>query len=169
MTVSARRKQLRMEVFNKYNGRCAYCGEKLHFSAMQIDHFRPRFNGKVNDVEVEHIDNYMPSCRFCNQYKQSYDIETFRALLEKLHKRVKKVFVVRVAMNFGIVTFKRFSGRFYFEKINELKKGGYTVEDYGVEGKDRGYGTKLVVPKEEIEMKSSIMYKFIKRKKDKED
>lgn len=64
--MSRQRKQLskedREKVFNKYGGRCAYCGCKLKsIKDMQVDHFIPFRNGGAGEMS-----NYMPACRQCN-------------------------------------------------------------------------------------------------------
>lgn len=32
-------KAIRQRVYEKYNGRCAYCGRKIEYKDMQVDHF----------------------------------------------------------------------------------------------------------------------------------
>lgn len=34
-------KKKRMIVYEKYDGHCAYCGEKIAYEDMQVDHFIP--------------------------------------------------------------------------------------------------------------------------------
>lgn len=34
-------KQKREAVYAKYDGHCAYCGEKIAYKDMQVDHFKP--------------------------------------------------------------------------------------------------------------------------------
>jgi 5-methylcytosine-specific restriction endonuclease McrA len=34
-------KKMRLEVYNKYNGHCAYCGKELEYKDMQVDHLIP--------------------------------------------------------------------------------------------------------------------------------
>lgn len=59
-------KEKRLKIYNKYNGRCAYCGCKLEYKDMQVDHIIPqRIAGSTND-----LDNLMPTCRTCNHYKR---------------------------------------------------------------------------------------------------
>lgn len=35
-------KKIREVVYNKYNGHCAYCGKKIAYKDMQVDHFKPQ-------------------------------------------------------------------------------------------------------------------------------
>ena len=38
------KKSKRLEVFQKCNGHCAYCGEKIEYKDMQVDHVKPAQN-----------------------------------------------------------------------------------------------------------------------------
>jgi len=101
----------RLQVFNKYYGKCAYCGETLKYNEMQVDHIRSQFHKGSDD-----LDNLNPSCRQCNFYKGTDSIEQFKERLTTIIERIKKPFIVRLAIKYGIVSFKQFDGRFYFEK-----------------------------------------------------
>jgi hypothetical protein len=37
--------------------------------------------------------------------------------MNSLHERIEKIYIVKVAMDFGLLTLKPFDGKFYFEKI----------------------------------------------------
>ena len=39
MAISKAKREL---VYNKYNGRCAYCGREIAYKNMQVDHFIPK-------------------------------------------------------------------------------------------------------------------------------
>jgi len=39
-------KQKRIEIYSKYNGRCAYCGEEIQLKDMQVDHIIPKMSYK---------------------------------------------------------------------------------------------------------------------------
>ena len=105
-------KPIRIQVYNKYSGHCAYCGCELEYKDMQVDHINPLYwhNG-ANDIE-----NYNPACRTCNFYKSTYTIEKFRERLQTLHERLEKNFIYRLAKNFGIVKENDAPVKFYFEK-----------------------------------------------------
>nr|MCR5715498.1 HNH endonuclease [Lachnospiraceae bacterium] len=89
-------KKERMAVYEKYDGHCAYCGCKLEYRQMQVDHlesvckakFREELRERLND-----IDNFMPACRACNYYKKAASIEGFRKKLSTLHTRLQKIFI----------------------------------------------------------------------------
>jgi len=118
----------RKAVYEKYNGHCAYCGEKIPFKSMQIDHifskraykFTPR--EKKAGIRLDEMRNLNPSCRMCNFYKSSYSLESFRSNIKTLHKRFSKIFIVRLAVKYGIIKIHEFDGLFYFEKYKQLKR-----------------------------------------------
>lgn len=105
-------KQIREQVYQKYNGHCAYCGCKLEYKNMQVDHVVAVYghNGS-ND-----INNLMPSCRMCNFYKSTFSIEVFRKHLETLHEKLQKSFIYRLALKYGLITEHKDKVVFYFEK-----------------------------------------------------
>ena len=102
----------RQKVYDKYNGHCAYCGKAISIKEMQVDHIIPKRNGGTND-----IDNLNPSCRLCNHYKRAAGIETFRyVLLGGLIKRLMKIYIFRVALDYGMITINGWDKNFYCEK-----------------------------------------------------
>ncbi len=105
------RKALRINVWNKYKKHCAYCGAKLEYKNMQVDHIHPKYLGGANN-----INNYNPSCRGCNFYKSTYTIEEFREKLYNLSKVLSKISAVKTALRYGILKHKGFNGKFYFER-----------------------------------------------------
>lgn len=106
-------KEKRLKIYNKYNGRCAYCGCKLEYKDMQVDHIIPqRIAGSTND-----LDNLMPTCRTCNHYKRGTSLYNFKEwLLAGLIERIRKIYIVKVAEKYGMVTFHRWDKKFYYEK-----------------------------------------------------
>ena len=106
------KKEIRLQVYNKYDGHCAYCGNKIEYKDMQVDHIIPqRVNGS-NDIE-----NLMPSCRICNHYKRGYTLYQFKEwLLAGIIERIKKIYIVRVAEKYGMITFHEWDKKFYYEK-----------------------------------------------------
>ena len=59
----------------------------------------------------------MPSCRRCNHYKRGLRIEEFRKQIITIHERFSKIYIVKVAIDFGIIQIKPFEGKFYFERV----------------------------------------------------
>lgn len=126
------KKGVRRMVYDKYGGRCAYCGKEIEYKDMQVDHAEPVerisvyskekgkfvYTGKMHHPENDTFENYMPACRSCNHYKHSTNIEGLREMLSGLHERIAKVYTNKVAINYGIITLKPFDGFFYYEKLN---------------------------------------------------
>ena len=115
-------KKTREEVYKKYDGHCSYCGKEIEIKEMQIDHMHPKAYGEsyariVGKVELQSIENYMPSCRSCNHYKRALSFEGFRKQMLTLHERIEKIYIVKVAIDFGILKLEKFDGKFYFEKM----------------------------------------------------
>ena len=113
-------KKLRIKVYNKYNGRCSYCGRKIEYEDMQVDHLIPQRMFNVYRVEgINKFSNLMPSCRRCNHYKRAETLETFRHNLITLHERIMKNYICKVGVDFGIVEIKVFDGIFYCERFEK--------------------------------------------------
>lgn len=115
-------KATRQIVFNKYEGRCAYCGKILTEKRMNIDHIKPKVMGGTDNIE-----NLNPSCWECNNYKCHSSLETMREYLLKMvnelpHERLfKSKTKMQVAINIGSVVINKWDGIFYFERINKPK------------------------------------------------
>ena len=41
----------RQKVWEKYNGRCAYCGKEIALKDMQVDHIKPRRHGGDDSLD----------------------------------------------------------------------------------------------------------------------
>lgn len=102
----------RITVYDKFAGRCAYCGKSIDYKDMQVDHIIPKRTRRIN---LDNIDNYNPSCRRCNHYKRANNLEVFREMLKTLHSRVRDIYICKVAEDYGIVEIKPWDGKFYFE------------------------------------------------------
>lgn len=108
-------KKVREIVYKKYNGHCAYCGEKISISEMHLDHFTPLHKGGE-----ETIDNYMPACRQCNYYKATFTLKKFRENLELIPRRLcDSMFIFRLAEKYGILSAERKPIKFYFETVGK--------------------------------------------------
>ena len=105
------RKDERQQVYDKYNGHCAYCGKVIELKDMQADHIEP----KRNIIKGERVE-YNPSCRRCNHYKRAHSVETYRQMLKTIHERTQKIYICKVAEDYGIVKVEPWDGKFYFER-----------------------------------------------------
>jgi 5-methylcytosine-specific restriction endonuclease McrA len=121
--VSAR---IRMQVWHKCNGRCAYCGKPLALKQMQADHLQPCYwtvsdedliaQGRIRGADV--YENLMPSCRRCNKWKDNYTIDEFRNEITLQLPRLKEnVNAFRLVLDYGIIVEQEWDQKFYFEKM----------------------------------------------------
>lgn len=132
-------KKDRQKVFDKYGGRCAYCGCELD-SSWQVDHAVSKCYWFYIDTQdpkkVNDLSNLMPACRMCNHYKRSHCINDykshtgFRTYMLNFHKRLAKLpkttvvrktmdrieYMNKVANLYNITVDNPFTGIFYFEK-----------------------------------------------------
>ena len=82
---------------------------------MQVDHILPKLSGGTDDMS-----NLNPSCRLCNHYKRANNPDIWRDWeLKTLIDKLKKVYIFRVALSFGMIEIKKWDGKFYFEKHEE--------------------------------------------------
>lgn len=125
-------KNLRKAVHDKCNGKCAYCGDPLG-KKWTVDHVIPQRNyiqfvhnqwrvppflAHLTEFDMNSIDNLLPSCSSCNNYKSSMDLETFRDELGKLVERLQKtVTIFKISIRFGLLTKHKKKIVFYFERL----------------------------------------------------
>jgi len=134
----------RQSIHDKYNGRCAYCGEKLG-DRWCVDHIKPveRYTKRVKDehgdfvrdkkgnYKVENLirypenntfENLTPACRSCNIQKNSYSLEHFRENIENYVRSLNRDSVqYKVAKRYGLVQETGFKVVFFFEKTEQAK------------------------------------------------
>ena len=111
-------RRIREQIYQKYDGHCAYCGCKLEYKDMQVDHLKSVYENDGNND----MDNLMPRCRMWNFYKSIFPWENFRKNLETLHTRLEKTFIYRLARKYNLIEEHRDEVIFYFEKIEGNKK-----------------------------------------------
>lgn len=114
-------KKLRQKLWERYGGRCAYCGRSIAYKEMQVDHYYPQCKEKFYlrrfKIDVHAEANLMPTCRRCNHYKRARTPKQFKELMHTLHERIEAIYILKVAVDFGMVTVQPFDGKFYFEKL----------------------------------------------------
>lgn len=127
---------MRQKVYDKYHGHCAYCGKEIKIGDMQVDHIIPvmksyygtkeaaeKVRQMIADGSFNDVGNLMPSCRACNYYKSMGDIEQLRErILTELEHTCRSTFQTRLAMQYGMIEYKEWDGKFYFEKAMEDEK-----------------------------------------------
>jgi len=114
-------KKKRHIIHDKFGGHCAYCGKKIAYEDMQVDHKVPIYRGYGTLVGVERgtddIDNLMPSCRSCNFRKGTMSVEQFRnELVKQCEGIVKRSFQVRQSIDYGLIKVDIHPITFYYEK-----------------------------------------------------
>jgi CRISPR/Cas system Type II protein with McrA/HNH and RuvC-like nuclease domain len=124
---SLRMKIDRQLVYQKCNGRCAYCGVEIDIKQMQVDHIQPHWHTiteqeskKYNITKGSHdIENLNPSCSRCNKWKSTYNLEQFRKVVETSLMRLNRDTPnFRLARDYGLLTETPKQIKFYFEIIN---------------------------------------------------
>lgn len=137
------KKAERQKVFDKYGGRCAYCGCELTKS-WHVDHLLPvkrkkkvvegcyieTLSGKhtwiprhfINDgydfPERDVIENKVPACGSCNIQKHSQSVEVFREQIASFITSLNKYHTIyKFAKRYGLVEETGKPVIFYFETI----------------------------------------------------
>lgn len=117
--------KIRRQIYNKFNGLCAYCGCKITFKQMQIDHIIPvvTFHKYQMEYDLDDIENLNPACKYCNSDKSAFTIEDWRQFLKnRFEKRFERLYKSKTK---GIIFEKlanvvpEWDGLFYFERIKE--------------------------------------------------
>lgn len=67
----------RQRVFDKTDGLCHVCGIKLERDNFQADHVKPFSSGGIDIV-----DNFLPACSQCNNYRWDYSPEEMQWILK---------------------------------------------------------------------------------------
>ena len=112
----------RNDVWMKYDRRCAYCGDNIQLSEMQVDHIIPKRNfhtGRV-DYDVNDIRNLNPACRVCNNWKHTWSVEQFRLELSKQVERcIRASSNFRMALKYNQVKTTPSGIVFHFENLHK--------------------------------------------------
>jgi hypothetical protein len=114
-------KKVRIDVYNKYDGHCAYCGKVIEYKDMQLDHMIPRQRErfkKYTEEEIECFENYMPSCRRCNHYKRAHSLEVFRQMIEEIPYKLRRDnYIYKVGLDYNLIAEQEHKIKFYFEQV----------------------------------------------------
>lgn len=117
-------------VFNKYGGKCAYCGNEL-VKGWHADHIIPlrrstpiivspknKWQAKGSDS----IENYNPACASCNINKRDRGIEDFRIFISNfLHSLNTRSIPYIFLKRYGLIEETNKPVIFYFETLNSDK------------------------------------------------
>jgi 5-methylcytosine-specific restriction endonuclease McrA len=110
-------KEKRLQIKNKTNGRCGYCGcllsEKFH-----IDHIVPVRHGG-NNLEA----NLIVACASCNNYKNVYSVEEFRKQIDlQIHRLNQYSVNYRLAKRYNQLFETPRPIIFYFESLKAVTR-----------------------------------------------
>jgi hypothetical protein len=122
----------RQKIFDKCNGRCAYCGCELpkgwhvdHLEALHRDSIydkeKMKFvqTGTCQHPENDYFENYMPSCPSCNITKATLTLEKFRAYIQQTVESLNRnnYAAYKFAKRFGLIQETPKEVKFYFETL----------------------------------------------------
>lgn len=126
-------KAQRVDVFNKFGGKCAYCGNPLgtrwHADHVKSVKRKTKYVRDKNDLwktvtvgfwapENDHAGNIFPACAPCNIHKSDAKLEDWRRYIERqveIARRNSAPF--RHAERFGLITTSAAPIVFHFEKF----------------------------------------------------
>lgn len=124
------KKAEREQLKQKYDGRCAYCGEPLadrwhvdHLEAVEREFVYKRgkgfvATGKLYRPQNDTLENMMPSCPPCNIDKHSMPLEAWRGKLQRaVDVLTRNNPTYRHAKRFGLVAETGAKVVFYFETV----------------------------------------------------
>lgn len=124
------KKELRQEVFNKYGGKCAYCGCGLEKN-FHVDHIEAYWHSmtkeRCDELDIKKgadtIENMNPSCPRCNRWKGTFNIEQFRKEITEQVTRLNKYSNnYRLAKDYNLVSETKLNVIFYFETLNKTTR-----------------------------------------------
>lgn len=109
-------------IFNKYDGKCAYCGCDLQ-KGWHVDHLEPIvrnwINGTCKNPQNEILSNYNPSCPSCNIQKNSFSLEQFRYNIKQYVNSLNKYSTqYKFAKKYGLVSETEIEVKFHFETVS---------------------------------------------------
>ena len=117
------KKHEREQIFNKYGGRCAYCGCELT-KGWHVDHIEAHWHTltqeKADKVGIKKgsndISNFNPSCPRCNRWKQTFSIDGFRREIQLQIQRLNAYNAnYRLAKDYNLILEVDKPVVFYFE------------------------------------------------------
>ena len=128
-------KKERENLYNKYGGRCAYCGCLLE-KGWHADHLKPVrrkmkychnkghhiATGEVRYPKRDCLDNYNPACASCNINKHQMNLEDFRSLVGGFIKSLNRDSTqYKIAKRYGFIKEVEMPVVFYFETFTRAK------------------------------------------------
>jgi len=119
---------MRKSVYDKFNGRCAYCGKEITIKEMQIDHIVPK-RLFLTSKEADTYENLFPSCSRCNHYKRGGTPEYLREMLLNMREKILGTYLGKVAVDYNMIKWVGWDGKFYFERIESYEEDNHVRTD----------------------------------------
>ena len=101
-------------IFEKFGGKCAYCGNEITINNMTIDHVIPRSEGGSNSYL-----NCFPSCSRCNSIKANGTIEEMRDSIIYSVQKLKTDRNFQMARKYKMISSLSEEVTFYFEEVSK--------------------------------------------------
>lgn len=73
------KRYIKQQLYERQNGRCAYCGEKKRIRLMTIDHIVPLAHGGTDKIK-----NLQCTCKKCNYLKGEMIPSEFTAFISRM-------------------------------------------------------------------------------------
>lgn len=113
--------KIRDLIYNKYAGKCAYCGYEIERNKFHIDHIKPKRRHLKEFYGTDELENYNPSCKSCNSSKGAFDLEDWRREISLKELRLfNNESNYRICLRFDLVKKTDNNVKFYFEKVEVL-------------------------------------------------
>lgn len=124
-------KKTRAILFDKYDGKCAYCGFPL-LKGWHVDEILPVkrnfkyvqqkgtfvWDGTYQHPERMTISNQNPSCPSCNINKHDMSLEQFRSAIKAYMQHLNEISTqYKIAKRYGLVIEQDVEVIFHFEKV----------------------------------------------------
>ena len=117
-------------VFNRYGGKCAFCGTELdkgwHISPLIPTELVVTNDGSLEKINNE-IENKIPSCKACDSSRiqlsygaKTMTVEQFKKSLLHSFEFIQGNADYKKAIRFGLITETQQPIVFYFENVNNI-------------------------------------------------
>lgn len=130
-------KAVRQRIYDKYKGRCGYCGDYLKIKDMTIDHIIPKsifietilskkniptFLKHLTTQDVSHIDNLMCCCKVCNAWKGTKHLNQFKKEITKSISYIRNDINFKIGVKYKLIIESEPDIKFFFEELQENKE-----------------------------------------------
>lgn len=89
----------RIQIYQKTNGHCSYCGNPLSLDNWAMEHMNPKLKNGTDKIE-----NLTPSCHSCNSKKNRKTVDEFRDYLtqkpiDEIRKTIEHIRMYGITKN----------------------------------------------------------------------